>query len=420
MMPSRRITRARTTPAARATAPEVWAERGAILVQVAAMMLGLTALSAFIVDYGILWTARRQIQNTADAAAMAAAVSLAFDAPGDQARARANALTAVAQNPVWGAPAVMSPANITFPPCPVGAVGAGPCVRVEAFRNQASASPLPTVFGAIVGVNSQGVRATATAQVLYGRSSDCVRPLAIPDKWQELRGNVGPMGWDPLDTFDRFAPNGVTLLSPADYFEPPGGGLFGPNGTGFSREATASGPADYGRQLRVAQGVPAAPAGNQEFKAIRMVPGAAGPGGFYDSFMRCSPEVVEPGRDFELEPANVDVGEPVVQTIALDPGASWNPSLNGGRGGVSGGCMAAGTCTVSPRIIAVPLYDPSAWDANPPGQQDVVVAQIAGFFLERYESPYVVGRLMAYPAAPRSSMTADPQSSFVISVTLVR
>lgn len=395
------------------------AQRGAILVQAALMMVGLTAFSAFIVDYGILWTARRQIQNAADAAALAAAISLGFDAPGDQARARLNALTAVAQNRVWGAAAQIENSDITFPACPAGSVGSGNriCVRVQAFRNQAAGNPLPTIFGRLVNVADQGVQASATAQVLFGSSTDCVKPFALPDKWQEVRGDVGPVGWDPLDTFDRYSLAGA-LLSPADYYEPPGGALFGPNGTGYSRGATAAGPADYGTSLSFSPDLLLGPAGNEQFLPVR-ISGAYGP-----DIATCSSRIVSPGDGLTVESdvATVNAATPlgVTALIDADQGAVWDPAMNGGLGGVAGGCMSSGNCTVSPRIIALPVYDPDLWDAAPPGNTGVVVTRIAGFFLERYEAPRIVGRLMVYPAAPRSSMTAEPNSAFVVSVALVR
>ena len=56
-------------------------ENGAVLVHVAVAMIGLVAFSALSVDYGVMWSSRRQAQNAADAAAHAGAVSLAFDNP---------------------------------------------------------------------------------------------------------------------------------------------------------------------------------------------------------------------------------------------------------------------------------------------------------------------------------------------------
>ena len=53
-------------------------QRGAVLIHVAIAMIGLTGFSALVVDYGILWSGRRQAQNAADAAALAAATSLGY------------------------------------------------------------------------------------------------------------------------------------------------------------------------------------------------------------------------------------------------------------------------------------------------------------------------------------------------------
>jgi Flp pilus assembly protein TadG len=54
-------------------------ETGAMLVHVAVALLGLMAVSAFAVDFGVFWLSRRAAQNSADAAAMAGAIALAYD-----------------------------------------------------------------------------------------------------------------------------------------------------------------------------------------------------------------------------------------------------------------------------------------------------------------------------------------------------
>jgi hypothetical protein len=61
-------------------------ERGAILIQVAVALLGLTVFSAFVLDYGVLWSARGQAQNAADAGAMGAAVNLMWNRCGRRCR----------------------------------------------------------------------------------------------------------------------------------------------------------------------------------------------------------------------------------------------------------------------------------------------------------------------------------------------
>ena len=89
----------------------------------------------------------------------------------------------------------VTPGDVTFPVCPPGSPGAGTnsCIRVNVFRNQrADGNPLPTFFGRLLDINEQGVRATATAEVMFGDSTDCVKPFAIPDKWLEARDDRGP------------------------------------------------------------------------------------------------------------------------------------------------------------------------------------------------------------------------------------
>src|SRR5436190_19580104 len=56
-------------------------ESGISLIHVALLLFVMMGLSMFVTDYGVLWLARGQAQNAADAGAMAAAVSLAFDDP---------------------------------------------------------------------------------------------------------------------------------------------------------------------------------------------------------------------------------------------------------------------------------------------------------------------------------------------------
>src|SRR6266511_3814471 len=86
-------------------------ERGAVLVHTAIAMLTLMAFSALVIDYGAFWVSRGQAQNSADAAALAGAVSLAFDDPDDVPRAQSAAAATGAANLVWGAPPSILPAT---------------------------------------------------------------------------------------------------------------------------------------------------------------------------------------------------------------------------------------------------------------------------------------------------------------------
>ena len=233
-------------------------EHGSILIPTAIALLGLLTFTAFTIDNGVILSSRREAQNAADAGALAAALYLAWDDISDQPGAQATGVAAAQLHQVWDSQPDVTLADVTFPPCPPGAPGpADICVRVDVFRNQrAGGNPLPAFFASLAGVTNQGVRATATAQVLFGRgATDCLLPFAIPDRWFEIRediatqpppggnavddpallwapdrldsredlgGLVGPWftDWDPNDTFDKYQmvgqQGGAPLIPPVD------------------------------------------------------------------------------------------------------------------------------------------------------------------------------------------------------------
>ena len=156
-------------------------------MHVAIAMLALMAFNAFAIDYGALLVSRRQAQNAADAAALAGALSLAFDDPDDIPRAQAAAAAAGAANQVWGAaPSIIPATDVTLIPCPPGAPGLpDTCIRADVYRSAARVNALPTFFAQIMGITVQDVRATATAQVQTGNAVECMKPWAIADKWDE-------------------------------------------------------------------------------------------------------------------------------------------------------------------------------------------------------------------------------------------
>ena len=97
-------------------------------------------------------------------------------------------------NHVFGASPDVQLGDVTFPPCPPGAPGPpDTCIKVDAFRNLARGNPLPMFFGKIVGVQNQGVRGTATAQIVTGDTTECLKPWAIIDRWDEYDAEVGSL-----------------------------------------------------------------------------------------------------------------------------------------------------------------------------------------------------------------------------------
>jgi Flp pilus assembly protein TadG len=155
-------------------------ERGAIIIHVAMALLALVAFSAFVVDYGVMWVARNQAQNAADTGALAAATALTNG--GTTAEALEAAEFFARQVTVWGeftAPADVKVANVN---CPASAGGGKPCIRVDVLRGVpdrtggAHTNTLPVFFAPLVGITSQGVRATATSQSASGNAVHCLKP----------------------------------------------------------------------------------------------------------------------------------------------------------------------------------------------------------------------------------------------------
>ena len=231
-------------------------ERGAVLVHVALAMLALIAFSAFAIDYGALLASRSQAQNSADSAALAGAISLAFDDPDDLARAQAAAAAAGSANIVLGAaPSILPATDVQLIPCPPGAPGLpDTCIRADVYRSVARSNALPTFFAQILDITSQDVRATATAQVLIGNAAECMKPWAIADKWDENwengKPNVGP--WTPDSDFDKYKKQGddyvpdPTVTTPDVYIPPTANNP----GTGFTPfDADGNPTPDYGLQM---------------------------------------------------------------------------------------------------------------------------------------------------------------------------
>jgi Flp pilus assembly protein TadG len=394
-------------------------ERGAVLVHAALLLLALTAFSALVVDLGVMFVSRGQAQNAADAGALAAATSLAFVNGTNQPLASSSAIAAAGQNLVWGeAPGI----EVQFSPgvpCPADASGVGACVRVNVRRTSyqgGGGTPLPTFFANIVGIGEQGTRATATAQFqARAGTADCVKPWAIPDRWSEQTAV-----WDPMQTFSRYAqpPPSPPAQVPPDIYRPPSPGDDGLDGFRL--------PRDFGQPLHLTFNLPMAPgplaSGNSLFpvriNALTPYQNAI------ENNCSASTDNVTPGMTF---PGDLSGSASLPATLAgattlisRDPAATWDPAANGGLGAPSGGCMAAGTCSRSPRLIAVPLFNPDTYDLTRGTAPAFVVTKVVGFWIERIIGAEVFGYLTPYPTVSLTGPLFTEASSFARTVVLIR
>ena len=382
-----------------------------MLIQVALGFLALMAMTTFVFDWGVMWVARRQAQNAADAGALAGAVALAFDGGGSfgntKLQAEASAYAMASTNLVWGQQPdqAANTVNATYPEvCPDGTTT---CLRVDVYRNAERGNPLPVFFGQLVGLSQQGVKATATAQAAIADSSDCLKPWAIPDRWTEHTPVDSGALSVPGDTFDTVVdkgPNKGAPLVPPDTYQKFGYTL--DNAYGMLVTLKNSDP-----QQTIAPG-------NFFPICLPSIFGNCGGDVYRSNIEECNGVLIEigdEGVDITTEPGNMigPTSQGVQFLIAKDPSAYWDDDAK----------IVVTTNPENPRVVAVPVFDPAVFDEGKQNGRTVFhIVNILGFFIEDMVDQDVVGRFVTMPAQKFGTgpSPVDPQASFLKSPILVK
>jgi hypothetical protein len=258
---------------------------------------------------------------------------------------------------------------------------------VDVHRDAAHSNALPTVFASVWSLLlppvSQNVRATATARVLVSNATNCLRPWAIPDKW-----------------------NGASYLADAPYAPP--GDVYtapGPGGPGTGLRFPTSNAGLPASDLDVLIGaltfddltLPANP-----IRRSSVVPLALDTG-YFASRDACNQQIVSVGQQVTISAA-----PPVAAAGDL---GSLPPGL------------------VSPGLVAVAVFDVEAfrvarlsgWTIGCPGTPCVRVVNIIGFVIGGGgTSGVIAGYPGLLPTSPTEVPALTVASSFLKAITLVR
>jgi Flp pilus assembly protein TadG len=360
-------------------------ERGAILIHVALAIVVVFAFSAWIMDGGVMWNARAQAQNAADAGALAGAVSRAFDEFADPPSAGGKTVTSinatVAANQVWNA-AVTPAISWTCPASAFGGTAGTRCVRVDVTR-----TGIPAYAATVFGVASQQVRATATAQVVDANATDCLKPWMIPDKWRENNGN---------QTFDP----GIDV-----YIAPSAGPAAM---TGYQPRTSV------GLQATLHTGNPSAAISPSDYYDIDV---GSGGSGLRNAIANCSGVVVSIGQILTTQPGQTT--GPNTQgandLINKDLSASWSTSCQ---------CVTGSNAPVSPRIVPMAVFSPVEFTNldRSSGRIQLTIVNILAFFVEAAPpGGDIVGRFVNEAGILRPGGTGNPSgTSFLSMISLVR
>ena len=399
-------------------------QRGAMLVPVALALLALTILSAVIVNYGIMVVARNQVQNSVDAAALAGATALAFEShsdptPGGPAYSAAIALAA--ENPVWGEAADIADGDIEFSTCPsvfsTGGTGItiNECIQVSAYRAERSAdrnNAIPTFLSGLLGP-WMSVSASATGYARDANVTDCLKPFAIADRWVEHYPTDGD--WTPAARFDMAVP---PLFERDDYSFPGDAD----EGTGFTIDA------EFGQRVTLTLATAGGPI--TEIKPWRylpvQIPGSqwgANSVGLNTASCAGEPIAINRTLNVAIGAAETAVAEALLDLYEADETATWNEETQR----VEDSCADAeeDRCgSMSPRIVAVPLYDPEllANQILAGTVTSVRVRNIVGFFISSVDvgARSVTGYITRHPGMRSAGVTLTDGASFLRTSLLVQ
>lgn len=331
--------------------------RGSALVLVVVAMVGLLSLMALALDLGMLRTAHGEAQRAADAAALAGAsafMEMAADAAGSTARQRA--LDYVGRNTLQGTAFSADEATVEVLPL------------LRRVRVKVRKPAVSTWFARVFGVNSAAVSARAAAHATRAPSTRCVKPFVPPDLWAEMDDDRNKNGeWDPWEVWE---------------YEPDRGDFYNPGGASATSNRPETG---YGSTFRG----PRQDRGRKIMLNASALPGFAnvwampdwdwsvdiGGATLRENIRGCNATPILLGTPYKLQ-SGIKTGpifQGVSDLILRDPGARWDEAT----GEVVGSRYA--DWMDSPRLIRIPLYDPSELTSK---KQEVQFAKFAWVFLE--------------------------------------
>lgn len=375
-------------------------ERGMMFVFVGLGLLAFVAASMLAIDVGMLMTARSQAQNSADAGALAGAVALVFDDYLDRSSdgpAVQSAVMAAAANQVMREAVSVTPGDVEFLNDPTGEPSR---VRVTVFRRADRGNPVSTLVARYFGIATADIAATATAEASPANAATCVKPWAVPDKWDERQTPA----WDEDDTFDLYDNKKKPLANPDVYVPADQGGY-----TGFDSNPT--GP-DHGRQILLKAGNPNQAISSSHFYPIALPPDS-GAAWYEENIPGCYTGIMEIGQDIPVEPGNM-TGPTVSGTQALidkDPTAFWDVANQ----------RVVSSFNPSPRIVVIPVFDPYVYEeSRQHGRQDIEVANLVGFFIENLQGSEVLGRIVPMTGLIRADLGPVPGGAFLKAIRLVQ
>jgi len=376
--------------------------QGGTLALVAVCLVGILGMAALAIDLAAGYAWRAEAQKIADSSALAGGSAfLDFADAGAVPVAYDRAYEYALQHTIKGVP--VDSAEVT-----IEVILAEQKVRVTVRREG-----LPTWFARVLGFDEIDVEALAAAQAVAAGRARCLKPIALPDLWDDWDQDDGDNVWQEGEAWEF----GSDENDRYQRWEGPGD-PDGTNATGYGSDARMDLPGDYGRVIQIKASNPQS---EYNFEPGLFFPwrlpydpdmeecdkgggGGNDAGGalYRQNLCSCNRSPIELGVPYDVEPGNM-IGptyQGVSELIDEDPDVYWEPA-NGPNGGPARpdpdsptGWTDVGTGTE--RVIKMALFDPSQI-ANP-GMQSIEFNNFALLFLEAQASPQapVMARFMYF------------------------
>lgn len=386
-------------------------EKGASMIMVTVAILVIFGFAVLTIDLSLIQLAKTQLQNAADAAALAGAMALATSG-GDQAVATAEAIRVAGLNVAVQdvqRSVVINADDVTFP---------GPDrITVTTHRTKAANDPVTLYFLKVINSlleNEGETTAKATAKVSLVCGTDCLRPFCPPDRWDDADNDSI---WDPADEYIDTSGNGVWEPGEPLTLDHDGDGVWDPEEfydpvlTGYKA------PDDIGVQVTLKL--------RNSNKWPRMGwyyaicfgpintgdPVITGADVYREWIVGCEPYMVSIGDWLQIEPGNMvgPTNQGLEDLINSDPTAEWDPVT---------GTVINSAYPTSPRIIKCAAFDPTLGvQSDVQGRDYLTVSKIMVLFIEGHDGDDVVGRFMK--TATEGVPDPDCPGAFLFTVTLV-
>ena len=387
------VNRTQATPAALAHKAD---ERGATLVMVAISLVVLLGMGALAVDLAAGFAWRAEAQKIADSGALAGG-SAFLDLPDAMAPAEATdrAYEYALMHTIKGEAVDSSEVTVQVIP-------ADRLVRVQIRREG-----MPVWFSRVLGWESIDISAVAAAQAVAAATSRCLKPIALPDLWDDADQDDGNNVWDPGEEWAFDPSAGDTYQR----WDPSASDNSGATGYGSSHRSDYTN--DFGRLIQIKAADPQSeyngapgifypwrlPTDPDQGTCDKGGGGGGSQGGavYRQNLCECNRSKIDLFTPYDVEPGNM-IGptyQGVGELIAEDPNVEWSDALNKPvRRESDGSLTEVGLAT--PRVIKVALFDP--YQLSGSGMQSIEFNNFALLFLEEQANPQapLMARFMYY------------------------